>query len=74
MMYYWTLQTIAIDAYYPKRKEIIDKLGIENLRKNALLRKKRTSIPYKYLPFIYLPPVASIWLTKYKIILIQKLK
>ena len=74
MMYYWTLQTIATDAYYPKRKEIIDKLGIENLRKNALLRKKRTSIPYKYLPFIYLPPVASIWLTKYKIILIQKLK
>lgn len=74
MMYYWTLQTIAIDAYYPKRKEIIDKLGIENLRKNALLRKKRTSIPYKCLPFIYLPPAASIWLTKYKIILIQKLK
>lgn len=74
MMYYWTLQTIATDAYYHKRKEIIDKLGIENLRKNALLRKKQTSIPYKYLPFIYLPSVASIWLTKYKIILIQKLK
>ena len=74
MMYYWTLQTIATDAYYPKRKEIIDKLGIENLRKNVLLRKKQTSIPYKCLPFIYLPPIVSIWLTKYKIILIQKLK
>lgn len=74
MMYYWTLQTIATDSYYLKRKEIIDKLSIENLRKNALLRKKQTSIPYKCLPFIYLPPAASIWLTKYKIILIQKLK
>ena len=74
MMYYWTLQTIATDAYYPKRQEIIDMLGIESLRKNTLLRKKQTSIPYKCLPFIYLPPAASIWLTKYKIILIQKLK
>lgn len=74
MMYYWTLQTIATDAYYPKRKEIINMLGIESLRKNTLLRKKQTSIPYKCLPFIYLPPAASIWLTKYKIILIQKLK
>lgn len=74
MMYYWTLQTIATDAFYHKRKEIIDKLGIKNLRKNTLIRKKQTSVPYKCLPFIYLPPAASIWLTKYKIILIQKLK
>lgn len=74
MMYYWTLQTIATNAFYHKRKEIIDKLGIKNLRKNTLIRKKQTSVPYKCLPFIYLPPAASIWLTKYKIILIQKLK
>ena len=74
MMYYWTLQTIATDAYYPKRKEIIDKLGIENLRKNTLIRKKQTSVPYKCLPFLYLSPTTSIWLTKYMNKLIQILK
>lgn len=75
MMYYWTLQTIATDAYYPKRKEIIDKLEIKNLRKNTLIREKQTSIPNKYLPFLYLSPIASIWLTrtKYKLIHILKL-
>lgn len=75
MMYYWTLQTIATDAYYPKRKEIIDKLEIKDLRKNTLIREKQTSIPNKYLPFLYLSPIASIWLTrtKYKLIHILKL-
>lgn len=74
MMYYWTLQTIVTDAYYPKRKEIIDKLDIKSLRKNAVMRKKRTSIPYKYLPFLYLSPIASIWIIKTKNKLLELLK
>lgn len=74
MMYYWTLQTIATDAFYNKRKEIIDKLGIKNLRKNTLIRKKQTSVPYKCLPFLYLSPTTSIWLTKYMNKLILNLK
>lgn len=74
MMYYWTLPTIATDAYYPKRKEIINRLEIKSLRRNALMRKKQTSIPYKYLPFLYLPPAASIWLIKTKNKLFQLLK
>lgn len=74
MMYYWTLQTITTDAYYNKRKEIINKLGIKNLRKNTLIRKRQTSVPYKHLPFLYLSPTTSIWLTKYMNKLIQILK
>lgn len=74
MMYYWTLQTIVTDAYYHKRKEIINKLNINSLRKNAVMRKKQTSIPYKYLPFLYLSPVSSIWLIKTKNKLLKLLK
>ncbi len=74
MMYYWTLQTVATEAFYPKRKEIVEQLGINDLRKNASIRKKRTSIPCKYLPFIYLPPTISIWLIRNKNILVQKIK
>lgn len=74
MMYYWTLQTIATDAYYNKRKELIDQLGIKNFRKSTLIRKKQTSVPYKCLPFLYLSPTTSIWLTKYMNKLIQILK
>lgn len=74
MMYYWTLQTVATEAFYPKRKEIVEQLDINDLRKNASIRKKQTSIPCKYLPFIYLPPAISIWLIRNKNILVQKIK
>lgn len=74
MMYYWTLQTVATEAFYPKRKEIVEQLGINDLRKNASIRKKQTSIPCKYLPFIYLSPAISIWLIRNKNILVQKIK
>lgn len=74
MMYYWTLQTVATEAFYPKRKEIVEQLGINDLRKNASIRKKQTPIPCKYLPFIYLSPAISIWLIRNKNILVQKIK
>lgn len=74
MMYYWTLQTVATEAFYPKRKEIVEQLDINDLRKNASIRKKQTSIPCKYLPFIYLTPAISIWLIRNKNILVQKIK
>lgn len=74
MMYYWSLKTIATDAFYPKRKEIINQLGVEDLRKKTLRRKKHISIPYKYFPFFNFSPVASIWLTRAIIKLIQRLK
>ena len=74
MMYYWTLQTVATEAFYPKRKEIVEQLGINDLRKNASIRKKQAPIPCKYLPFIYLSPAISIWLIRNKNILVQKIK
>lgn len=74
MMYYWTLQTVATEAFYPKRKEIVEQLGINDLRENASIRKKQTPIPCKYLPFIYLSPAISIWLIRNKNILVQKIK
>lgn len=74
MMYCWTLQTIATDVYYPKRKEIEFQLSLDTLRKNALIRKKQTVVPYKYLPYLYLSPAVSIWLIRNRNKFIQKLK
>lgn len=75
-MYCRTLNTMATDEYFHLRKEMGPKLGLSNMRKKALMRKKQNSIqvPRKYLPCLYLPPTVSIWLTNKWYKLILKLK
>ena len=75
-MYCRTLNNMATDEYFPKRKEMGNHLDLGSMRKKALMRKKQNSIqvPRKYLLCLYLPPTVSIWLTNKWYKLILKLK
>lgn len=74
MMYYWTLSTVASDVYYPRRKEIVRQLALEDLKKRTMVRMRQASVSYRYLPFICLSPAISIWLVRNKNRMILMLK
>ncbi|MBR4996068.1 MAG: glycosyltransferase family 2 protein [Alistipes sp.] len=64
MMYYWTLDTITLDAYFSRRKELIIELGLNELQKQVYNWSKRTddNIPI----IIKVSPIIGVWVFKFR--------
>lgn len=65
MMYYWTLSTLS-EAYYHKRRDIIEVLGLIELRKKTVKRLSQASVNKRYYPFILLTPDVAVRLLRAK--------
>lgn len=64
MMYYWTLDTIALyDLYYSERHSIISRLNLQELQKRVSKRLWKYSIFNKFVLFILISPIyGTYWL------------
>lgn len=65
MMYYWTLSTLS-EAYYHKRRDVIEVLGLIELRKKTAKRLSQASVNKRYYPFILLTPDVAVRLLRAK--------
>lgn len=65
MMYYWTLSTLS-EAYYHKRRDVIEALGLIELRKKTAKRLSQASVNKRYYPFILLTPDVAVRLLRAK--------
>ena len=65
MMYYWTLSTLS-EAYYHKRRDVIEVLGLIELRRKTAKRLSQASVSKRYYPFILLTPDVSVRLLRAK--------
>ena len=74
MMYYWTLNAISDDAYYERRKEILNECGISDIHNRTLRRLKKVRGICKYWLFIVLKPSLSLSLLRLKTRIVQLLK
>lgn len=59
MMYYWTLETVAMKAYYPQRKRLIVELKLERLL-HDVRNWIRNSSQFFFSPIFYLPPLRGV--------------
>ena len=65
MMYYWTLSTLS-EAYYHKRRDVIEVLGLIELRQKTAKRLSQASVNKRYYPFILLTPDVAVRLLRAK--------
>lgn len=65
MMYYWTLSTLS-EAYYHKRRDVIEVLGLIELRQKTAKRLSQASVNKRYYPFILLTPDVAVRLLRVK--------
>lgn len=65
MMYYWTLSTLS-EAYYHKRRDVIEVLGLIELRRKTAKRLSQASVSKRYYPFILLTPDVAVRLLRAK--------
>lgn len=65
MMYYWTLSTLS-EAYYHKRRDVIEVLGLIELRRKTAKRLSQASVNKRYYPFILLTPDVAVRLLRAK--------
>lgn len=75
MMYCWTLDTVTIDSYFIKRKEIIGNLGLVRLQQKVC--KWSNDSKEKYPVITQVSPIIGVWLLKVKHtmgLLVRKLK
>ena len=59
MMYYWTLETVAMKAYYPQRKRLIVELKLERLI-HDVRNWIRDSSHFFFSPIFYLSPLGGV--------------
>lgn len=59
MMYYWTLETVAMKAYYPQRKRLIVELKLERLI-HDVRNWIRDSSQLFFSPIFYLSPLGGV--------------
>ena len=59
MMYYWTLETVAMKAYYPQRKRLIIELKLEILI-HDVRNWIRNSSQFFFSPIFYLSPLRGV--------------
>ena len=59
MMYYWTLETVAMKAYYPQRKRLIVELKLEILI-HDVRNWIRDSSQFFFSPIFYLSPLRGV--------------
>ena len=59
MMYYWTLETVAMKAYYPQRKRLIAELKLEILI-HDVRNWIRDSSQFFFSPIFYLSPLRGV--------------
>ncbi len=59
MMYYWTLETVAMKAYYPQRKRLIVELKLERLI-HDVRNWIRNSSQFFFSPIFYLSPLRGV--------------
>ena len=59
MMYYWTLETVAMKAYYPQRKRLIIELKLEILI-HDVRNWIRDSSQFFFSPIFYLSPLKGV--------------
>ena len=59
MMYYWTLETVAMKAYYPQRKRLIIELNLEILI-HDVRNWIRDSSQFFFSPIFYLSPLRGV--------------
>lgn len=59
MMYYWTLGTVAMKAYYPQRKRLIVELNLEILI-HDVRNWIRNSSQFFFSPIFYLSPLGGV--------------
>lgn len=59
MMYYWTLETVAMKAYYPQRKRLIIELKLEILI-HDVRNWIRDSSQFFFSPIFYLSPLRGV--------------
>ena len=59
MMYYWTLETVAMKAYYPQRKRLIIELKLEILI-HDVRNWIRDSSQFFFSPIFYLSPLGGV--------------
>lgn len=59
MMYYWTLETVAMKAYYPQRKRLIVELKLERLI-HDVRNWIRDSSQFFFSPIFYLSPLGGV--------------
>jgi glycosyltransferase involved in cell wall biosynthesis len=62
MMYYWTLDTITLSAYFPKRKDIIKQLCLVKLQRDVCEWSK--SMDKRFPIIIKVSPIIGIWIFK----------
>lgn len=62
MMYYWTLDTITLDYYFPKRNEIINELNLRNLQQRVYNRSKLLNANFSIV--IKMSPIIGVWILK----------
>ena len=74
MMYYWTLNAISDDAYYERRKEILNECGISDIHNRTLRRLKKVRGICKYWLFIVLKPSLSLSLLRLKTRIVHLMK
>ena len=74
MMYYWTLNAISDDAYYERRKEILNECGISDIQNRSLRRIKKVRGICKYWLFIVLKPSLSLSLLRLKTRIVHLMK
>lgn len=60
MMYHWTLQTLASNAYYTRRRELIERFQLKELRKRVLHTAVKYRIVNKSLLTISVPPAIGL--------------
>lgn len=60
MMYYWTLKTVASDAFIKRKKEVRKAVHIEKIRKKVYRWSKQTK-EIKYPFILYIPSLWSIY-------------
>ena len=73
MMYYWTLNTVASYTYYKNRKNIINLLNLNELRRRTIVRARETDVSKRCLCFILFHPNVATWLINAKDIIASTL-
>ena len=72
MMYYWTLDSITLEPYFHKRKEIIMKMDLRKFQQNVYRWSMNSGERYPIV--IKFSPLIGIWLLKTKHIIGQLIK
>lgn len=60
MMYNWTLDTLSLDSYFIRRKELIEKFGLKELQRKVCNWSRHTN--YKYPLIVQIPPIIGVWM------------